>query len=180
MFAKTLRPAPTLKFSELKCIVLAFIALHTLMPASARASDYFFRPVEYAAIGTWVPDLKFVLFNPSRAPILLRLSAARAGSEAGVLPAGGRSDTHVALKALPAQIFLMPGQRKTVSLDYRPRYAGDYGETGFVLTVEQQPVLYTGDGVSHDQPAMTVRNYTADITVRTTPDQPLMMAENIK
>jgi len=133
------------------------------MEAAARSThsaDYYFRPTNLAMLDSWNNDLSFTVSNPSKMPIVLKLTA----QPVGILQT--RLDQMPnALTVFPTTMIVMPGERKKIRLDYM---ASDNSPriSSYEVAVEQLPILYASPGSSAVLGIMEVTRYIADVEVR--------------
>ena len=111
-------------------------------------------------VGNWSRDLNFTVTNPGRSPVVLSLKA----RPAGFMPLAARNRP-VALDVFPARVLLLPGESKSVTLDY-VELKGREVHGSYELVVEQLPILFVTPGSSRVPDIMTVTRYTAAIDVR--------------
>lgn len=102
------------------------------------------------------PD--FILRNDGGRPALFQVTVRLRGVTKAVLVA---TDGNVAV--WPQQLLLLPGQRKTISLEAKSPVAE---EAHYDVFVEQLPVLFGPPGDTGKDQFMTVKRFVASVSVR--------------
>lgn len=126
---------------------------------AAAASDYYFRPTNIAMVQSWTKELNFTVSNPSKMPIVLKISS----RQVGIMPTKNENGPS-ALAVLPASVVLMPGETQRIDVAYREENA--FSEmSSFEVTVEQLPILFMVPGTIRTPRMMDVKRYVADIEV---------------
>lgn len=144
----------------MRCLYAGLFLLILWPPAISGAADYYFRPTSLAMVGNWNRDLSFTVSNPGKNPVVLSLKAL----PSGLIPLAARNRP-VALEVFPARVLLLPGESKSVKIDYFRRQDSQ-APTSYELVVEQLPILFVKPGGIDESDIMTVTRYTASIDVR--------------
>lgn len=146
--------------TKIPTFYLIIALLSGAISPAVNAADYYFRPTNLAMLESWSNDLNFTVSNPSKMPIVLKLTT----RSVGVLNAGYKT-TSTVLKVFPATMVVMPGERKTINLEYEMDNSFS-GASSYEVVVEQLPILYVSPGRPKASNLMTITRYTAEIEIR--------------
>ena len=127
---------------------------------STRAADYYFRPTNIAMADRWIDDLSFVVSNPSKVPVVLKLTTRQVGVQQALF-----LNLPKALHLATTTLVINPGEQKEINLEYSPK---EYHRphSSYAVVVEQLPILYVLPGSKYKPSTMVVTRYTADIEIR--------------
>lgn len=145
---------------KMRTLYLAAVLFWMTISPAISAADYYFRPTNLAMLESWSNELSFTVSNPSKMPIVLKLTSRSVGVQNA-----NYETASMALSVLPATMVLMPGERRLVNLMYEMGSSFDR-VSSHELVVEQLPILYVSPGKLKASSLMTVTRYTAEIEVR--------------
>lgn len=150
-----------------RCLKPKFLASYLLLILCAeaavqnsRATDYYFRPTNIAMADRWTNDLSFVISNPNKVPVVLKLSARQVGVQKAQFVS-----SPAALRLSATSLVINPGEQRKLNLDYSPQ---NYHQPhlSYAIVVEQLPILYVSPGSKYKPDTMLITRYTVDVEVR--------------